>query len=328
MSKKASPTAIGLFVVIGVSLGVIALIIFSSGRLFSKQDKFILYFNASLKGLNVGAPVKMRGVTIGSVYEVLIAHNQTTNDFAMPVIIEVDEKLVRAKTDRNINLDSDTFVNQAIRRGLRGKLDTDSLVTGVLYVELEMMPFPPPAVFHQIKQEYTEIPTAPTEIQQLLANLAHLDLSGISEKLNALLGRLDTALSQLNVREINAGVTNILISVDKLINTPQLTNALTEVNYLIADLRSTVARLDHRIDPMADGVTNVLHDAQVTLQDLRHGLNGLSGMVEPDAPFRTDITDALDQLGRAAQAVADLAEFLQRNPNALITGRKSSSSQP
>src|SRR6185503_10615741 len=101
MSKKANPTSIGLFIVVGLVLGVIGLIVLSSGKFLSKQQKFILYFDASLKGLNPGAPVKLRGVTIGSVVDVLIAHNQKTNDFAMPVIIELNQNLLRPKSDRH-----------------------------------------------------------------------------------------------------------------------------------------------------------------------------------------------------------------------------------
>src|SRR5678815_2116458 len=75
MSKKANPTFIGLFFAIGLALGLAALLVFSSRSLFHPQEKSILYFDATLKGLNPGAPVKFRGVTIGSVVEILIRHN-------------------------------------------------------------------------------------------------------------------------------------------------------------------------------------------------------------------------------------------------------------
>ena len=322
MSKKANPTSIGLFIVIGLALGVAGLIIFSSGKLFSKQEKFILYFDASLKGLNAGAPVKLRGVTVGSVFEVLITHNQATNDHSMPVIIEIDQKMAQAKSDRQVNLSSKTALAEMIRQGLRGKLDAASLVTGVLYVELAPVPNAPPPVYHQLKPEYPEIPTVRTEIQEILSNLGRVDIRGISDKLNALLARLDTTLGDLNMTQINAGVTNLLTSVDRVIGSPDLTNSLSELKQVLADARALVKRVDNRVDPLADSATNTLAQAQKTLADLRKGIQDLSGMVEPNAPFRADLTMAFDQLGNAARAIADLAEFLQRNPNALLTGRK------
>ena len=72
MSKKINTTSIGLFIVIGVALGVTGLLLFSSSKLFSRTHEFIVYFDESLNGLNEGAPVKYRGVTIGSVKRVMV----------------------------------------------------------------------------------------------------------------------------------------------------------------------------------------------------------------------------------------------------------------
>jgi len=328
MSKKANPTAIGVFIVIGLALGVAGLILFGSAKIFRKQDKFILYFDASLKGLNPGAPVKMRGVTIGSVHDVFIRHNQGTDDFFMPVVIEVDEKMAQAKTDRQIDLSNKTYVDGSVRAGLRGKLEAQSLVTGVLYVELQFMPNPRPPVFHQLKPEFYEIPTQPTQIQELLSSLSHLDLQGISEKLNGLLTRLDTTLAELDIKQVSARVNTLLSSADRLVSSPDLTNSLAELKLVLADARTLVKRLDGRVDPLVDGVTNVLNQAQHSLAELHHGIEGLTDLVEPDASFRSSLTMALDQLNDAARAVADLAEFLHRNPNALLTGRKPTQPKP
>ena len=95
MSTKTNTTTIGLFIVTGVALGVTGLLLFSSSKLFSPTIDNIVYFNESLNGLNEGAPVKYRGVTIGSVKQVMVQFNQATNDVSMPVIIELEEKLLR-----------------------------------------------------------------------------------------------------------------------------------------------------------------------------------------------------------------------------------------
>ena len=328
MSKKANPTTIGLFIILGLALGVAGLIVFSSGDLFNRHERMILYFDSSMKGLNQGAAVKWRGVTVGSVAEVLLRHNQASNDYANPVIIQIDESILSKKSDDEVDLADPVFLKRRIERGLRGKLDAESLVTGVLYVELNMFPNAPAPVFHQLTREYPEIPTAPTEIQELLANLARVDFRGISEKLNALLIRLDTSLGQLDVKAINAGVTNLLRSANGVLASPDLTNSLAELKLLLTDSRGLVKRVDDQVLPLSGSLTNTLGDAQKTLEKLRFGLEQLTGMVEPNAPFRTDITTALDQLGNAGRAIADLADFLHRNPNALLTGRKPPSAQP
>ena len=97
MSTKTNTTTIGLFIVTGVALGVTGLLLFSSSKLFSPTIDRIVYFNESLNGLNEGAPVKYRGVTIGSVKQVMVQFNQATNDVSMPVIIELEEKLLRRR---------------------------------------------------------------------------------------------------------------------------------------------------------------------------------------------------------------------------------------
>jgi len=322
MSKKANPTKIGLFFVIGLALCVAGLLIFSSRSLFHPQQKSILYFNTSLKGLNPGAPVKIRGVTVGSVVEILIRHNQATNDFSMPVIIAIDKKLAQTKSDELLRIGDQSDLEQLVRQGFRGRLESESLVTGVLYVGLEIVPNATAPVFHQLKPEYQEIPTVPSQIQQLLANLSQVDVHGLSENVNRLVVRLDSSLGQLNVAEINAGLTNLLGAANQLVTSPNLTNSLASLRQMLDQAGSLLKRIDGRVDPVADSVTNALYDAQKTLADLRVVIRSVSALIGPDAAIPSDLRQALEDLGNAGREVADLAEFLHRNPNALLTGRK------
>lgn len=322
MSLKANPTLIGLFFVCGLVLGVLSLVVFSSRSLFHPQQKTILYFNASLKGLSPGAPVKFRGVTIGSVVEILIRHNQASNDFAMPVIIAIDKKLAQSKSDQALEIGSQSNLDHLIQGGLRGRLDSESLVTGVLYVELEIVPGAPSPVFHQLKPEFHEIPTIPGQVQQLLAQLARFDLGGLTENLNGLMTRLDTRLSQLNIVEINSGVTNLLGSANRLLATPDLTNSLASLRQTLDRAETLIERIDRRVDPLIDDVTNTLQSAQQTMTELRAGIQSVADLVGPDSAFRPELIQALEQLGNASRAVADLADFLKRNPGSLLTGRQ------
>jgi len=328
MSKKANPTKIGLFFVIGLALCVAGLLVFSSRSLFHPQQKSILYFNTSLKGLNPGAPVKIRGVTVGSVVEILIRHNQAPDDFSMPVIIAIDKKLAQTKSDELLRFDDQSDRERLIREGFRGRLDSESLVTGLLYVNLEVVLDAPAPILHQLKHEYDEIPTVPSQIQQLLANLSQVDVHGLSENVNRLVVRLDDSLGQLNVAEINAGVTNLLGSANRLVTTPDLTNSFTVLRKTLDQAATLLKRVDGRVDPLANSVTNALHDAQKTLADLRLAIQNVSTLISPDSAIPSDLRQALEDLGNAGRAIADLAGFLQRNPNALLTGRKHRMQEP
>src|SRR5437016_1505521 len=322
MSKKASPTKIGLFFVVGLALSVDGLLVFSSRSLFHPQQKCILYFNASLKGLNPGAPVKIRGVTVGSVVEILIRHNQAPDDFSMPVIIAIDKKLAQTKSDELLRFDDQSDRERLIREGFRGRLDSESLVTGVLYVGLELVADVTAPVFHQIKHEYDEIPTVPSQIQQLLANLSQVDVHGLSENVNRLVVRLDTSLGQLNVAEINASLTNLLGAANQLVTSPNFTNSLASLREMLDQAGTLLKRIDGRVDPLADSVTNAFYEAQKTLADLRVVIQNVSDLIGPDSALPSDLRQAMEDLGNAGREVADLAEFLHRNPSSLLTGRK------
>ena len=90
----------------------------------------------------------------------------------MPVIIELEKKLLRQRLGDATEVFTERAMEQRIKGGLRATLETESLVTGVLYIEIHMHPNAPPPVFHQLEKRYPEIPSIPTKIQQLMDNLA------------------------------------------------------------------------------------------------------------------------------------------------------------
>src|SRR5215467_10743597 len=154
MSKKANPTAIGIFIFAGLLLLVGGVLLFTSSKMFAHTKKCIVYFDSTLSGLNEGAAVKFRGVIIGSVAQVMIRYNQATNDEAMPVIIELQEDLIRKRlVGPTLFTNFKSFKNE-YSHNLRAKLATESLLTGVLYVELEFEADAPPPVFHQLVPVY------------------------------------------------------------------------------------------------------------------------------------------------------------------------------
>jgi len=328
MSKKANPTTIGLFFVVGTALAVLGLLIFSSRNLFHPMQRDILYFNASLDGLNPGAAVKYRGVTVGSVVEILIHHNQAKDDFSMPVVIAVDKKLMQAKSDLNLQIGDPEALRAHISQGLRARLNAESLLTGVLYIGLDVVPNAPEPVYHQLTAEYHEIPTVPSDVQQLLSDLSKLDLRGLSEKVNVLLTRLNYSLAQLNVAEINAGVTNLLYNANHLVASPDITNTIVTLRHTLDHASKLMIHIDQRVDPLADSITNTLADAQKTMEELRRGVRNVAELLGPDSTIRPDLMQALEDLSNAGRAVANLAEFLEHHPNALVTGRKTRKEQP
>ena len=322
MSQKPNPTSIGLFIVVGAALGVTGLLLFSSSKLFAQTRDCIVYFNESLNGLKEGAPVKYRGVTIGSVKRVMVHFNQATNDYAMPVVIELQEKLLRERLGGDYEVFTDRALEQRIKQGLRASLQTESLVTGVLYIEVRPNPNAPPPTYHQLEKRYPEIPTEPTQIQELFNNLASLDIKGIGTNLNALLVKLDFVLGRLDMVAINAGITNALGSIDRLVSAPEITNSLVAARTALDQYRLLGEKLNGRVDPLAESITNSLAEANRTLVQLRGAADNLRNMLRPDSPLRSDLDQLLQQLAGTAESISSLVEFLKQHPNALITGRE------
>jgi paraquat-inducible protein B len=306
MSKKANPTFIGLFIIIGLALGVIGLLLFSSSKLFSPSVECVLYFNDSLNGLSEGAPVKYRGVTIGSVKRVMIRFNQATNDYAMPVIIELEKKLLEQRLGEPVEVFTKHSLRERVERGMRASLQAESLVTGVLYIEVRPNPNASPPVYHQLVKRYPELPTEPTQIQQLMSNLASLDIKGIETNLIALITQLDTAVGSLHLAEVGRN----------------LTNDLASVRATLDEYRLLGEKLNRGIDPLLNSVTNSLVEAGRALVQIRGAAENLRTIIRPDSPLSNDLDQALQQLAAATQSLSVLLDFLKENPNALITGRQ------
>jgi paraquat-inducible protein B len=334
MSKKINTTSIGLFIVTGVALGVIGLLLFSSSKMFSKTHDLIVYFNDSLNGLNEGAPVKYRGVTVGSVKRVMVRFNQATKDDAMPVILEIEDKLVKKRLGDEAGqlfyakLSSDQVREARIKAGLRASLQTESLVTGVLYVDMRINPKATPPVFHQLEKTYVEYPSEQTQIQQLFENLGSLDIKSLQTNADGLITQLRSTVNELKMADINAGLTNLLVSVNRLVTDPDITNALATLRPTLDQYRELGAKVTGKVDPLADGVTNTLAEANRTLVQIRGAGENLRIMLAPDSPVRNDLDQALEQLAGAMQSISSLADFLKQHPNALIAGRELPKSKP
>jgi paraquat-inducible protein B len=334
MSKRANPATIGVFICVALALGVGAILLFSSARLFSKTQKCIFYFDGSVLGLNPGAPVKFRGVTVGSVREILIRHNQHERDQAIPVIVELDQSVLNEKSDYIINISDKKIVKSMIDRGLRATIEAQSIVTGLLYVELEFHSEPAPAQLHQVQPEYLEIPTQQTKIQLLIENIADIDFKQLMGQMTSLAGNLQTNFSALNMKDVNDGLTNLLVKLNQLVGSDDLTNA-------VISLRATLDKLSARIDPLADQAQGLLVDARKAVGDAREAiteakkslahfddtLHTAQNAIAPQASLRRDLASTLQDISEAARSITALADFLNRNPNALISGRKSSESK-
>jgi paraquat-inducible protein B len=188
--RRANKTKIGIFVVGAVTLLVAAILIFGSGALFSKSDKYIVFFDGSVKGLSVGAPVIFRGVKIGIVSSIDLAYDEETKSVLIPVVIDVELARVKGVPDPLGYPDYENF----IREGLRAKLELQNFITGQLMLGFDFYPQGPKKMYN-ITKRYPELPALPISpdifevmneipIKEITNNLAQA-VTGINRLVNS-----------------------------------------------------------------------------------------------------------------------------------------------
>jgi len=259
--------------------------------------RYVLYFTESLRGLTVGAPVTLLGLPAGEVTAIGLDLNPATKSIRGRVdIVSYPERLVGRLQQGQAGLGQallrDTADRHALiqylveNRGLRAQLRSGSLLTGQLYVALDLFPDVPRAKIDWTQAEPTlpvvpsTLPDLEAKITNILAKLDNLPLEAIGSDLSKALATLDQTLQ----------------STDKLVSGLD-GKLMPELNATFTDLRGAIST--------ANGV---LQNTDATL-------------VGKDAPAQQELRDALQEITRAARSLRVLADYLERNPNSLIFGK-------
>lgn len=195
--KRANKTIIGGFVIVAAALLVMAIIIFGSGSLFSKSDKYTLFFDRSVKGLSVGASVFFRGVKIGNITSIDLVYDPQANNELIEAVIDVELSRVRGIPEKLGYPDYKSFIDQ----GLRAKLDMQSFVTGQLVVSFEFYPDKPSKLYN-IKSKYPQLPTLPTS-PDIFEAMDEVPIKEIATNLNQIVATVNKLMSQQTFAELD-----------------------------------------------------------------------------------------------------------------------------
>lgn len=329
MKKKISPTLIGAFVVGAVALLVVTLVALGSGNLFRKTHEFVLYFQGSVNGLKIGAPVKYKGVEIGSVTDILLQLEEVEVD-RIPVIVELDARKIAGRGFTGNLLVDPSELQTAIDRGLRGQLQMESFVTGVLYVALDLYPNNP-ARFVQLQgSRYREIPTVPTELEQVQDEVREAF----------------TKLAKIDFNAVTLAMTRAFEGVDRLTNSPALNASLRSLEHVMPKFDEAVVniqRLALTLDKNASDLSTdfqqtsaatrtalaqieiAVKQAGITMKEAEGTMISARAAIDPDSLVAYELTKSLREISGAARSLRLLAGYLERNPRALIFGKPETS---
>jgi len=328
MNKKISPTLIGAFVVGAMVLLVVAVIAFGSGQLFRQTKEFVLYFDGTVNGLHIGAPVKFKGVEIGAVKNIVLQLEDSQVN-KIPVIIEIDlKKLTSRGATGVIAEDREAFRKAIVEQSLRAQLRTESIVTGVLYIGFDFFPGTPITLVQKpdVAHKYQEIPTVPTEMQQVQDAAA----------------RIIAKLEEIDFKALITSVVATVEGVDKLVNAPALQSSLKslaqtmpKIDEAVIGIHKLTTSLDGNVTKLSDNLQQtssatreamvqagiVMKQTDAALKEAEAAMTNIRGVTDPDSATFYELSKSLREVSAAARSLRLLTNYIERNPRAIIFGK-------
>ncbi len=301
MEEKQRHYRLGLFVIVTLAILFGILFILGGQSLFQPTIKFETYFDKSVAGLEIGSPVKFRGVPLGTVVEIETSGALYERD--VPAESRKGYIVVRSELTGSKERVEDwrKNVDLGVAKGLRVQTQLAG-ITGQQYLALDYLdPKAHAPLEFGWKPDYLYIPSAPSltgeiiaGMQRFVASLNEAEVDKLGQNLNKLLVNVDTKLDQLDVAQLSA-----------------------EANGLLKDARATVQRIDGVIAraPMDQAVAN-FSSAAGRLDKLLAD-PALTQTVDNAAAFTARLQEASAEGGEIDRILKDLDEAIERT-NAIL----------
>lgn len=334
MSKKASTTMIGVFTLLGLLLGVVAVVLFGAGKYFEETHKLQLYFDKSVNGLEVGSDVRFGGVRIGCVHSISVIIDTKGNRKIIPVIVELTEKELRSVTgsgNDNLDFSSDEGVRRAVSQGLRAGMKQQSLVTGKLYIEFDIEPDVKGFTYNEPGDpEFPIVPTIPTEMDELISGITdglkkinELDIAGLMKEMRDVLKGAKDQIADLDLKEINENLTAITGDIRGLTSDGRIKTSLANLDEALKEINELSAKANDNIDPLLADIRDVTEKTRESLVRIEESAESLSKVTDPRSPMLLEFQNLLHEAENASRTLRDLSSDLKRNPGSLLRNRKS-----
>lgn len=336
---KVSNTAIGAFVLSALGLGTVFVVLLGSGVLFRDSFTLAFDFEGDVSGLSVGAPVTIKGFRIGTVRELRLDYDVDTRTFRTRALAEMNPKIEPMGDEQRVAglLDPDMIdaareriLRDLVEDGARAQLGIQSLVTGLLQIDIDFPPEPVPATLEVSNEGHWLIPTQESNLEILQRTLVDLPLRELADEGTAALRALRT-----------------------LAESPDLAKGLEQSDELVAQMRSTMQRLaesvarvevqvaesnaaflkladqgtrslanvDGAVQAHSQRIEDLLTSADRALGEIASLAAALNGEESADSALARDLSGTLQSAARALDALRTLAEYLERHPEALLRGK-------
>jgi len=261
-------------------------------RTYKLKRKYILEFEGSVRGLARGAPVEFRGIKLGEVLDIKAEVDPKTLEFRIPVLIEIEpERLTLIRGDH-----SKSHIEELVEeKGLRAQLQTGNLLTGALYVEIDLHPDAPPAKVDYEERRYPVLPTIPAALEQARASVQ----------------RVLQKLEKVPIDQIGEDLRQTVQGLNQLVNSPELQRSLRALNGTLEASRSLMRTVNSDFMP----------ELNATIKQADRTLAAAEGILAKDSAMNHELRRMLEELSSAARSIRVMADYLERHPDALIYGK-------
>jgi paraquat-inducible protein B len=332
MSQKASPTLIGIFTLVGLLLVGASLVLLGAGKFFERSHKVQLHFEKSANGLLVGSDVRFGGVRIGRVKSISVLVDRSANRKIIPVVVELTEKDLRSiSSDEGGGIDFSSFVGveKAVREGLRAGMKQQSLVTGQLYIEFDIVPGTPGFVYQsREKPPHPVVPTIGTEMDDLIAGISDgiqkfnaLELDTVIKELRDVLITANQRIGEMDVRSLNENLVGITGDIRRITSDDKLVAAVDNLNQALQQIDELASKANQGIDPLLADLNAVMTRADEGLARIDEAVKELAALSNPRSPVLLRLQTVLQETERASRALKELSNDLKRDPKAIISGK-------
>jgi paraquat-inducible protein B len=317
MSQRANPLAIGVFFAAAITLLVAALFFFGAGDVFRKNERFVVFFEGSITGLKVGAPVTFQGVQIGQVTDIRLSMSADNETIVIPVLIDIDR-------DKFADFANDTngIRGRMLERGLRAQLKIQSVLTSLLLVELDFYPGSPMRL-RGLDSHYPELPTVPTPLQELLRDMDQLNLSELIHTTRETLVGIEKLVNHPDTQGSITALHQLLVHADEAIvrldkeavpAIQQLRQTLAEVSKVSTDVHQTYPRI-------ADELEKALREMRQSVARFDQVMAEAQFLLSDDSALYQELQQAAQDVSRASNSVKAMSDTINDQPQSLMFGK-------
>lgn len=329
MKNRISPAGVGMFVLGALFIAIVGFLSFGGSNIFAKPSRFLIYFDESVSGLELGAAVKLNGVRVGRVAAINIRYDQPARTGVVQAICQIDRNILTDGAGQMVDLSDHERFQELIDRGMRARLSFQG-ITGLLFVDLNFedpRAYPPdPRHTGGVLPVVPAIPSAISEVQssiiEIVSDLKKVDFAGLGAELKALLATTNGKIAELDVKDLSGRVGRAADAVESFVGSPEARQAFGNLNRAVEQTRVAVEKIEAQTGPVSEELKRTLVEARTALEALRETAVDTRHFVQEQSGVGRELTDALRQVADAAAAVERLADFVERNPNALLVGKK------